>query len=212
MTTRVASKRYSTLVAWTKIVLPLAAIGILSTLFLFAGRPDPEDALIVSEFNVSDLTEQQRMGRPRFAGTLEGGQALRFTAEHAAALADSADLFAAENVAVRLTLEPGLEALVDANDALVDMVAQTAQLMGCVFVRRTDGLRLRTEEMMLGLASLSATSGAVEVTGPGLTLDAAAMRLTDEAQMHFTGGVRVLYDPQFTPGSRDENPADTNCP
>ena len=193
-----------------KIILPLVAIGLLSTLFLFAGRPDPEDALIVSGIDIAGLADEQRMGRPRFAGTLEGGQALRFTAERAAALADSTDLFTAQDVAIRLTLEPGLEALLDAHDALVDMAAQTANLSGCVLVRRTDGLRLRTEEMMLGLAELSAESGAVEVTGPGLTLDAAAMRLTGDAQMHFTGGVRVLYDPHSTPGSRYDNP-DPTC-
>ena len=194
-----------------KIILPLVAIAVLSTLFLFAGRPDPEDALIVSEIDVADLADEQRLGRPRFAGTLEDGQALRFTAERAAPVADSTDLFTAEDVAMRLTLEPGLEALLDAQIALVDMTAQTAELSGCVIVRRTDGLRLRTERLTLGLASLSAASGPVEAFGPGLTLDAAEMQLDGDAHMHFTGGVRVIYEPQSTPGSRDDSP-DTHCP
>ena len=180
-----------------KIILPLVAIGVLSTLFLFAGRPDPEDALIVSDIDVAELADEQRLGRPRFAGLLEGGQSLRFTAERAAPLADSTDLFAAEDVAVRVTLSLGLEALVDAQNALVDMNAQTAELSGGVVIRRTDGLRLQTQAMTLGLASLSAESGAVEVIGPGLTLDAAAMRVIGDAQFDFTGGVRVVYTPQL---------------
>lgn len=194
-----------------KIILPLVAIGVLSTLFLFAGRPDPEDALIVSDINVAELADEQRLGRPRFAGLLEGGQALRFTAERAAPLADSTDVFTAETVAVRVTLDPGLEALVDARTALVDMVAQTAELAGCVIVRRTDGVRLRTEQMLLGLAALSAESGAVEIVAPGLTLDAASMRVSSDAQIHFNGGVRVVYHPQSTPGSRDDS-VDPSCP
>lgn len=179
-----------------KIILPLVAIAVLSTLFLFAGRPDPEDALIVSDINVTELANEQRLGRPRFAGLLEGGQALRFTAERASPLADSTDLFTAETVAVRVTLAPGLEALIDAGGALVDMNAQTAELSGGVVIRRTDGLRLQTQTLALGLASLSATSGAVEVLGPGLTLDAAAMEVMGDAQIRFTGGVRMLYEPQ----------------
>lgn len=194
-----------------KIVLPLVAIAVLSTLFLFAGRPDPQDALIVSDVNVAELADEQRLGRPRFAGLLDGGQALRFTAERAAPLADSTDLFAAEEVALRLTLGPGLEALLDAGTALVDMGAQTADLSGCVMIRRTDGFRLRTPEMTLGLATLSAQSTAVEVIGPGLTIDAASMEITGDAVVHFNGGVRVLYDPQTSQGSRDETP-DPNCP
>jgi len=195
--TRGASNSYSTLVAWMKIILPLVAIGVLSTLFLFAGRPDPEDALIVSDIDVAELADEQRLGRPRFAGLLEGGQSLRFTAERAAPLADSTDLFAAEDVAVRVTLSLGLEALVDAQSALVDMNAQIAELSGGVVIRRTDGLRLQTQAMTLGLASLSAESGAVEIIGPGLTLDAAAMRVSGDAQFDFTGGVRVIYTPQL---------------
>ena len=211
MRTRAATISYSTLVAWMKIILPLVAIGVLSTLFLFAGRPNPEDALIVSDIDVAELADEQRLGRPRFAGLLEGGQSLRFTAERAAPLADSTDLFTAEDVAIRVALGPGLEALLDAGTALVDMTAQTADLAGCVIIRRTDGLRLRTEQMTLGLAALSATSGAVEVVGPGLTLDAAAMEVTGDAQIHFNGGVRVLYDPQSNPGSRNET-SDPHCP
>lgn len=179
-----------------KIILPLIAIGVLSTLFLFAGRPDPEDALIVSEVDVAELADEQRLGRPRFAGMLEGGQALRFTAERAAPLADSTEIFTAETVAVRVTLEPGLEALIDAGGALVDMVGQSAELSGGVIIRRTDGVRLRTEALTLGLAALSATSGAVELMGPGLTLDAAAMEVTGDALIRFNGGVRVVYTAQ----------------
>lgn len=196
MTTRVRTNRYSTVVAWTKIILPLIAIGVLSTLFLFAGRPDPQDALIVSDVDVADLATEQRLGRPRFAGLLEGGQALRFTAERAAPLANSTDIFTAEDVALRVTLEPGLEALLDAGGAVMDMAAQTAELSGEVIIRRTDGIRLRTQAMILSLARLSATSGAIELIGPGLTLDAAAMSITSDAQIDFTGGVRVVYTPQ----------------
>ncbi|MEM6608806.1 MAG: LPS export ABC transporter periplasmic protein LptC [Pseudomonadota bacterium] len=179
-----------------KITLPLVAIGVLSTLFLFAGRPDPEDALVLADIDIAELADEQRLGRPRFAGLLEGGQALRFSAERAAPLADATDLFAAEDVSVRLTLAPGLEALIDAGGALVDMSGQTAQLSGGVIIRRTDGLRLETAQLTMGLSELRAQSdGQVVVEGPGLTLEAGAMQINQAEQMHFTEWVRVVYDP-----------------
>ncbi|MEM9321008.1 MAG: hypothetical protein AAGA70_18690 [Pseudomonadota bacterium] len=197
MITRIAPNRYSTIVAWVKIILPLVAIGVLSTLFLFSGRPDPADALIVSEIDVAELADEQRLGRPRFAGILEGGQALRFAAEEAAPLADATDLFTAETISARLTLEPGLEALLEAGGALIDMSNEIAELSGGVLVRRTDGMRLQTEQMRFGLAVLMVeTPGPIAVEGPGLILDAGQMRVDASAQMHFTGGVRMLYQPQ----------------
>ncbi|MEM9754343.1 MAG: LPS export ABC transporter periplasmic protein LptC [Pseudomonadota bacterium] len=196
MTTRASANRYSTLVAWVKIILPLVALGVLSTLFLFSGRPDPEAALSAAGIDVTDLAAQQRLGRPRFAGTLGDGRALVFSAERAAPVADATDLFTAEDVAARLTLEPGLEALIDAAGAFVDMAAGRAELSGGVDVMRTDGVRLSTETLELNLAELGAVApSAVSVTAPGLTIEAGGMSLTAEGRVHFSGGVRVVYDP-----------------
>lgn len=195
MNTRIAPNRYSTIVAWVKIILPLVAIGVLSTLFLFAGRPDPQDALVVADIDVVGLADEQRLGQPRISGLLEDGRALRLTAERAAPLADSTDLFTAQDVSARLTLEPGLEAIITSADALMDMAAEVAELTGGVTIRRTDGVRMQTAEMMLGLSQLMAETGAVEISAPGLTLDAGAMVIGADALIHFNGGVRVLYDP-----------------
>lgn len=194
-----APNRYSTLIAWTKIVLPLAAIALLSTLFLFASRPNPEDALLISDRDIGDLAREQVLNEPRFAGTLEDGREILFTAERAAPVPETTDQFEAEGISARLVLAPGLEALLDAERADVDMTASRATLAGGVEVTRTDGMRLATDILTLGLSRMAALApGPVSITGPGLSLDAGAMELTEENGpqiLSFTGGVRVVYDP-----------------
>ncbi|MBF9029364.1 hypothetical protein HKCCE3408_03040 [Rhodobacterales bacterium HKCCE3408] len=194
-----APNLYSTLIGWAKVVLPLLAIAILSTLFLFSGRPDPEDAILFAGQEIEELARGQVLSHPRFAGTTEDGRAIVFAAESAAPVPDTSDRFTATTVTARVTLEPGLEALLDAAAAEVDMTAEEARLTGGVSVIRTDGLRLSTDVLTLGLSRLAAAApGTIEATGPGLTLTAGAMTLSEAdgpQLLSFTGGVRVLYDP-----------------
>ncbi|MBF9035911.1 hypothetical protein HKCCE2091_16815 [Rhodobacterales bacterium HKCCE2091] len=191
-----APNRYSTWIAWAKIVLPLIALAILSTLFLFSGRPDPESALPIYE-GAAELAREQRLGSPRFAGTLEDGREILFAAESAAPVPDTTDRFTAEVVSARLVLAPGLEALIDAPAADIDMVRDEATLDGGVELMRTDGLRLSTETLTLGLSAFRAEAPSeVHAEAPGLTLDAGAMAVSEDEVIRFTGGVRVLYEPR----------------
>ena len=67
---------HTRVVTWLKIALPLAALAILSTLFLLADKIDPEDALPYAEVDVEDLAREPRMTLPSNAGTTSDGAAL----------------------------------------------------------------------------------------------------------------------------------------
>ena len=54
---------HSRLVGWLKVVLPLAALAILSTLFLLADLIDPTAAIPYAEVDVEDLARDPRWGR-----------------------------------------------------------------------------------------------------------------------------------------------------
>ena len=71
---------HTRVVTWLKIALPLAALAILSTLFLLADKIDPEDALPYAEVDVEDLAREPRMTLPSYAGTTSDGAALSLTA------------------------------------------------------------------------------------------------------------------------------------
>lgn len=73
---------YSRLIAWLKILLPLGALALLSTIFLYARGPDPI-AVIPVLTGGADPTQTEQMGSPFYAGTTENGQGLTLAARQA---------------------------------------------------------------------------------------------------------------------------------
>ena len=71
----------SRLIAWLRVLLPLAALAILSTLFLLGRTPDPDDALPYAEVDAEDMVRDPRMTRPEFAGVSKSGAEVTVTAD-----------------------------------------------------------------------------------------------------------------------------------
>lgn len=78
-----ATDRHTRLVAWAKIALPLAALAILSTLFLASRPPEPGGNLPYGDLDPEALARQPRIGAPEYAGVTADGTAVSFTAETA---------------------------------------------------------------------------------------------------------------------------------
>lgn len=193
-----AQNTYSTIVSWVKIILPLIALALLSTLFLFADRPDPEDAIIFAEVDVAALAREQRLNEPRFAGTLSDGREILFQADVAVPIPDSRTQFSASGISVRIALDDQDFVVLNAAEALVDTDTQVVQVSGGIDLRRSDGMQLITEELEFSLDRLEANAPAVRAEGRGIEIDAGAMNLTEEngpQVLSFTDGVRVIYQP-----------------
>jgi lipopolysaccharide export system protein LptC len=191
--------RYSTLVAWAKVVLPLIALALLSTLFLFSRTPNPEDALPFAEVDMEQLASQQRLSRPRFAGTLEDGRPITLSAQTASQDGGDPNLIHLSAVDAEMTLTESDRVSLQADSGDFDLATQVIDLMGAVRAATTGGYSLLSEQLTLVLESMHLTSpGAVSVSGSGLSLEAGAMELTGsegQALFSFTGGVRLLYVP-----------------
>jgi len=194
-----APNTYSRVVAWTKVILPLMALGLLSTLFLFSRTPDPERAIPFAEVDVEELAREQRLGNPRIAGTLPDGREVIFTADRAAPSLTSPDRITATGVEARVDLSPESILLIGAGEAVFDLRGESADLTGAVELTTSDGYRMVTELLHFDLAdSVIEAPGEVRLTGQGMDLTAGAMRLssTEGGDVAlFNGGVRVLYDP-----------------
>lgn len=188
-------------VTWLKVAMPLAALAILSTLFLVADQIDPEDALPFAEVDVEDLAREPRMTLPSYAGTTSDGAALTLTAE--AAIPGTDDRPAeAVNVALQLVTPDGATTELRAASAVLDTVGHRVVLSGGVTVTTSQGYRLETTEITAKLdrSELEATS-AVTATSPAGKLVADGMILSQDSQtpgsylMVFKGGVRLVYLP-----------------
>ena len=195
-----APNTYSTVVSWAKIILPLVALGLLSTLFLFSRTPDPNRAIPFAAVDVEELAREQRLGNPRFAGTLPDGREVIFTAERAAPVAGDPNLIEADGVEARIDLTERIILLVVAGGGLFDLRAQIADLAQTVQLTTSDGYQLSTEELHFELrASTVDAPGNVALTGPGVELTAGRMQISSvdgNDVVVFNDGVRVLYAPR----------------
>jgi lipopolysaccharide export system protein LptC len=191
------------LVTWLKVLLPLVALGLLSTLFLLARTTDPELAIRYSDVDVAELSKDQQVAGPAYAGLTGDGSAIRVTARTVKPQEGAPGMLDAGTVAGRLELRSGTAADMSAPAAEIDTEGDLARFLGGVTLLSSDGYRLETEVLLAALRRTDVRSeGPVRATGPLGTLDAGSMRITqNEAGGYvavFTGGVRLVYSPEET--------------
>jgi lipopolysaccharide export system protein LptC len=191
---------YSTVIAWLKLVLPLVALALLSTMFLLSRKPDPEDALPYTNLDVEQLLREQRLTQPRFAGTLDDGREMTVVADTAASVTDDPDRITMTQVDSRVLLSAENELLLTADHGEFRMAEERIDLAGSVHARTTQGYVMDTDTVSVAMNTLHLTApGDVVLTGPGLVIEAGAMELIGpegEVFLSFTGGVRLLYEPR----------------
>lgn len=190
---------YSRLVGGLRIVLPIAALAILSTLFLLSDPPDPDRALPYAEVDVAQLARELRLTQPRLAGVLPDGREITLSAEAAAPDFSVTDVILTEAIEGRIALSDTDVLHLDAGTARIDVANRVADLAGDVELQTTQGYRAFSNALRLHLAELDLSApGSVRIEGPGLTLEAGAMHLAGpegQAVLSFTGGVRLIYEP-----------------
>jgi lipopolysaccharide export system protein LptC len=196
---RLADSR-TRVVTWLKLVLPLVALGLLSTLFLLARNVETELAVRYSDADVTELSREQQVAAPAYAGLTRDGASISITANVVRPGDGDADELEAQTVAGRIALRAGTFADMTAPSAEVYTDRSVARFTGGVTLVASDGHRLATETVRTALNRTEIVAETpVRVTGPIGTLDAASMRITqDEAGGYvavFNGGVRLVYDP-----------------
>lgn len=189
---------YSRAVAGLKIVLPLFALGLLSTLFLLSKPVDPEANLPFSDEEVQELKREQRVGRPTFTGMTGDGSAITVVAEAARPDITNPDRFDADNLTAQIETERGILIDIEAPSGIIDNGTDRLTLSGGVAVHTSDGYIVLTDEVETTLDSTHLeTAGQVEGTGPAGDLSANRMEMTQQTNgstlMVFKGDVKVIY-------------------
>lgn len=193
---------YSRFIALARIVLPLAALGLLSTLFLLSRGTGPGADLPYARVDVEELIREQRIGAPKYAGVTADGTAIAVTADTARPRAGEEGQATAETLRARLDLPDGSHTDIVAATGAVDMQAGQAVLAGGVEIETSTGYRVETERLTTELnATHVVTEGGVEAEGPPGRITAGRMRLdADPAApgrylLVFNGGVKLVYEP-----------------
>lgn len=193
---------HSRLIGWLKIVLPLVALVILSTLFLVARTVDPQDAIPYADVDVEDRLREPRMTSPTYAGLTDDGAALTVTAAEARPAA-SDDVGASAVVLTGLLETPdGARTELEAGTGQIDPAAREVFMAGGVIVTSSTGWRVESDTMTAHMDRTDiATQTPVVATGPAGVVTADTMRLTQDAEdggrylLVFNGRVKLIYQP-----------------
>lgn len=198
MATAATNNLHSRVVGILKLVLPLLALVLLSTLFLFSHRISPEDAIPYAEIDVVDRLRDPKMTDAGFASVTEDGAALTISAAEAKPTTEGGQMRLVQG---KLDTPDGQQIeLVAGTAKLITAQKQIELLEGAEF-RSTSGFFLTSEG--LGIATdrtLIESRGKVQAQGPIGQLTADNMVLSQGSQdgpylLVFNGQVRLLYQP-----------------
>lgn len=193
---------YSRLIAWLKILFPLGALVLLSTIFLFSRSTDPISTLPVLSGGV-DPSRGEQVGRPFYAGTTDRGHELTLAARHARGMSLEDAGLVAEDVRAVLQVDEGNRITIDAKTGEMD-ATDMLRLRDGVVLESSTGYTVRTEGLDAATRRVQIDStGPVDAEGPGVTLSAGKLRVEEagdsaDIQLLFTDGVKLIYTPQTT--------------
>lgn len=201
---------YSRMVAFFKVLLPLAALAILATLFLLSRGIDLEATIPFAEGEISERTREQQITGPYFSGTTANGDEIIVNADLVRPGGPQTPA-TATNVSAQMTKAGGGRMTMNADRASVDPAADMATFSGDVLIGTSTGIQVRTNELNTALSGVSgSTPGEVSGTSPFGKFTAGQMSFgpqdgaaTEEAEngsapLHvlFKGGVKLIYRPK----------------
>lgn len=189
---------HSRVVAVLKLVLPLLALVLLSTLFLFSRKIDPEDAIPYAEIDIADRLREPKMTEAGFASVTADGAALTIGASEAKPTTAGGEMRLVQG---RLDTADGQKIELVAASARLISAEKQIELSGGAEFRSSSGFFLTSDG--LGLATdrtLIESRGAVLAEGPIGQLTADHMVLSQQGSdgpylLVFNGKVRLLYQP-----------------
>lgn len=191
---------YSRLIAWLKILLPLGALVLLSTIFLYSRGPDPIATVPVLTGG-ADPSKSEQIGAPFYAGTTEGGQGLTLAARQARMTGGGGSGMIADDLQAVIDIDAGNRITIDATQGEMDETDHLLLRNG-VTLHSSSGYTVRTDGLNAAIDRIAIESTApVDADGPGLTLSAGKLRVEEtgedaDIQLLFTDGVKLVYMPQ----------------
>ena len=189
---------HSRIVMILKVTLPLVALAILSSLFLFSREIDPEDAIPYADVEIADRLAQPRMTEAGFSTVTSDGATLTLAADEATPSEGGGRVTGLKG---ELSTADGFRAEISAGSGQLDNNAGTVVLDAGVRLETSTGYEVTTDRLTLGTdRSFMESGGAVLATAPIGQLEAGGLRMdvTGDGKTHllvFNKGVRLIYQP-----------------
>lgn len=191
---------YSQVVSWLKLLLPLAALALLSTLFMLSGKVDYGD-IPVAQRDLANRASNQQITAPYYTGATDDGALVSMTATSARPDPAGPGRVSADGLWTRIDLSDGSVLTLRADSAILDEPEDRADLTGNVRIESSNGYTVQTTGLTAAMRAVRAEStGPVTANGPAGTLDAGKLQITSDSaagtvHLVFTNGVKLVYDP-----------------
>ena len=187
------------MVVWAKVILPLVAVGLLSTLFFLARTvSDPGD---IPFAEIGQLAREQQITAPTFSGLSTDGSTITITAQSAQPQDGNLEKLSVSDPQLDLNATDGTSLTIFAGEGVVDNEASLARLSGLARLETSNGYLMETTELVADLQTGTVNSlGPLAIIAPFGEITAGLVRIElgqngEGQQMHFTEGVSMLYDP-----------------
>lgn len=191
---------HSWAVGWLKIILPMSALALLSTLFLFARSPANQSQEIPIA-QIEEIAQEQKITAPQFSGVADDGSIIVIQAKDAKPEQGDATTVLVDSLTIDVDASDGTDLNITSGTSIIDNLAQTARLEGLSRVITSSGYTMETNGLSADLKTGEIVSdGQLAVQTPFGELTAGKVRILATAdgngqQMVFTNGVRLLYTP-----------------
>lgn len=185
-----------------KIILPLIALGMLSTMFLLSEKIDPTKTIPFTKIDLKQRAQDEGATNPSFSGLMNAGHEMAVQAVTAIPDKENSQIVHATTVTAQIKMTSGELIDIVSDEGDLHQANDTAALMGNVNITTADGYHVVTDWLNARTDILYAdTPGTVTSTGPLGDLEAGRMVLTSDpetgdAHLHFTDGVTVVYQPR----------------
>lgn len=188
---------YSQFVGFLKITLPLAALGLMSTVFLFARAPTQETAIPYAQ--IEELAQEPRLSGAQLSGVTDDGSVFELTAR---TTRPNGATLSADHLAASLDTADGTRIDIRAGSGEIDNIEKIARLSGLAHLQTSNGYEMEAAGFAADFTTGRITSeGALEIQAPfgSLTAGQLIIETPDGAAgqvMLFQNGVRLVYTPQ----------------
>ena len=193
---------YSRLVAFFKVVLPLMALAILSTLFLLSRDRTPDATIPFADAEIKERLRDQQITGPFFSGATRDGDSISLAAEEVLTSGGRVGENRAEAISARIDTHGGTRITLLADRGEISLEQDRSTLEGNVAVTTSTGFSLKSDRVNARLDLLDLHSpGPAVGTAPFGTVHAGSMRLSrradsDSAHLVFTNRVKLVYRPR----------------
>ncbi len=195
------SENYSRFVGWMKIILPVAALFIVSTVIVYSTLPNANSNISLNIEEIKEVGDDLEMTQPKLTFTDKKDRDYLVVADTAVQNQDNQDVWDLKDIDADLTPENGGWIKLTSTSGILHSQKEELDLMGVVDVTSHDGYEFHavTAKVDFGEGTVK-SEDPVKGSGPGGAISADSFSMVEGGNLiTFTGDVQL----RVMPGSDD---------